>query len=156
MNISLTEKQYKSLLKLVMLGDWMANTIPGDSKSEDEDVVQYLLSVAKDFGYENYTALDEAVKKYFHTEEFENDTNILDVISDYHEYALWEGLVFEFSQRDLIAKYGKEAVEAMSDEERIEKELPLIKKYEEEFREAGFENLVLKKTVKPKIVKGKK
>ncbi len=156
MNISFTKKQYKSLLKLVMLGDWMANTISGDSKSEDEDVVQHLLSVAKDFGYENYAEFDKDIKKYFHAEEFENDTNILNIISDYHEYALWEGLVFEFSQRELIAKYGQEAVDAMSDEERIEKELPFVRKYEEEFRESGLDNLVLKTVAKPKIVKGKK
>jgi hypothetical protein len=156
MKVSLTKKQYKALLKLVMLGDWMANTIPGNSKGEDDEAVQLFLSLAKDFGYENYAEFDEESKKYFHTEEFENDTDVVDTISDYHEYALWEGLVFEFSQRDLIAKYGEKAVEAMSDEERIEKELPLINKYEEEFREYGLDNLVLKTTVKPKIVKGKK
>ena len=156
MKVSLTKKQYKALLKLVMLGDWVANTTPDNSKGEDDEVVQLFLSLAKDFGYENYVEFDEELKKYFHTEEFENDTNVIDIISDYHEYALWEGLVFEFSQRDLIAKYGEKAVEAMSDEERIEKELPLINKYEEEFREYGLDNLVLKTTVKPKIVKGKK
>ena len=156
MNINITKEQYKSLLKLVMLGDWMENTIQADSKNDDSDVVQHLLSAAKDFGYDNFVEIDEDTKRYFHTEEFENATNILDTISDYHEYALWEGLVFEFSQRDLIAKYGEEAVEAMSDEDRIEKELPIIQKYEEEFREYGLENLTLKKTTKPKIVKGKK
>lgn len=156
MDFSLTKEQYKALLKLVMLGDWMTNTMPDDLKGEDEDVVQMLLSQAKDFGYENYSELDEESKKYFHTEEFENDTNILNIISDYHEYALWEGLVLEFSQRDLIAKYGEKSVESMSDEERIEKELPFINKYEEEFRENGLENVVLKTTVKPRIVKAKK
>ena len=157
MKVSLTKKQYKALLKLVMLGDWMANTVPSDSSnSEDEDIVQYLLSIAKDFGYENYAELDEELKKYFHTEDFENDTEINEIIGDYHEYALWEGLVLEFSQRDLIAKYGEKAVETMSDEERVEKEVLLIKKYEEEFREYGLDNLVIKTTTKPKIVKGKK
>jgi hypothetical protein len=156
MKVSLTKKQYKALLKLVMLGDWMTNTVPSDSNGEDEEIVQYLLSLAKDFGYENYVELDEELKKYFQTEDFENDTEILEIIGDYHEYALWEGLVLEFSQRDLIAKYGEKAVETMSDEERVEKELPLIKKYEEEFREYGLDNLAIKTTTKPKLVKGKK
>ena len=156
MKVSLTKKQYKALMKLVMLGDWMANTVPDDSSGEDEEIVQYLLSLAKDFGYENYVELDEELKKYFHTEDFENDTKILEIIGDYHEYALWEGLVLEFSRRDLLAKYGEKAVEAMSDEEHVEKELPLIQKYEEEFREYGLDNLTIKTTAKPKPVKGKK
>ena len=125
MELDITKEQFKELLKLAMLGEWMENTAPGESDKEESGVVQKLLSHAKDFGYGNYVEFDEESKKYFITEEFESDTNILDIIGDYHEYALWEGLVLEFSRRELVEKYGEKNVEAMSEEERIEKEMPL-------------------------------
>lgn len=156
MKLDISEKQYKELLKLAMLGEWMANAIPDEPDKDEEDVVQYLLTLAKDFGFSNYVEYDEESKKYYITEEFENDTNILDIIGDYHEYALWEGLVLEFSRRELVAKYGEEKVEAMSDEERVEKEMPYLKKYEEEFREFGLDNLEIKKPAKAKSAKSKK
>jgi len=156
MELDITKEQFKELLKLAMLGEWMENTAPGESDKEESGVVQKLLSHAKDFGYGNYVEFDEESKKYFITEEFESDTNILDIIGDYHEYALWEGLVLEFSRRELVEKYGEKNVEAMSEEERIEKEMPFINKYEKEFREFGLDNLVIKKPAKPRIVKGKK
>lgn len=156
MKLDITEEQFKELLKLAILGEWMEKTIPGESDKEEAGVVQKLLSLAKDFGYDNYVEFDEESKKFFITEDFENDTNIFDIIGNYHEYALWEGLVLEFSKRELVEKYGEEKVESMSDEERIEKEMPFINKYEEEFREFGLDNLEIKKPVKAKSAKSKK
>jgi len=102
-----------------------------------------LLSLAKDFGCEKYIKFDKKMDAYYQTEKFENEMGIMDAISDYHEYALWEGLVLEFSKRDMISKYGANKVEKMSEEERIIKEYPFIVKYEEEIRENGLENIII-------------
>jgi len=55
MKIFFTKKQYEALIKLVYLGDWMANSCKtGDERDmEIEKVEQYIYSFAKDFGMEN-------------------------------------------------------------------------------------------------------
>ena len=153
MKLDITKEQFKELLKLAILGEWVENTVPDESEKKESEIIQKLFSLAKDFGYSNYVEFDDESKRYFITEDFENDTNIFDIISNYHEYALWEGLVLEFSRRELVAKYGEEKVESMSDEERIEKEIPFINKYEKEFRESGLDNLEIKKPTKSKAAK---
>ena len=128
MKLDITKEQFKELLKLAILGEWVENTVPDESEKKESEIIQKLFSLAKDFGYSNYVEFDDESKRYYITEDFENDKNIFDIISNYHEYALWEGLVLEFSRRELVAKYGEEKVESMSDEERIEKEIPFINK----------------------------
>jgi len=93
MKLDITKEQFKELLKLAILGEWVENTVPDESEKKESEIIQKLFSLAKDFGYSNYVEFDDESKRYFITEDFENDTNIFDIISNYHEYALWEGLV---------------------------------------------------------------
>jgi hypothetical protein len=144
MKIELTQKQYEALLKIVYLGSWMASSTKEEPEMEYENIEQYILSLAKNFKMENYVGFDKKLKSYFPTEAFENATDVVDQIEAYNEYTVWEALVLGLSRRDLIKKYGPEKAEQMSEEELLEKEFPLIQKYEEEFREYGFDNLYVK------------
>lgn len=144
MKIEFTEKQYKALLKIVYLGSWMASSTKEEPEMEYENIEQYVLSFAKDFKMENFVGYDKKLKSYYPTEEFEDNSDVVEQIEAYNEYTVWEALVLALSRRDLIKKYGAKKAEQMSDEELLEKEYPLIQKYEEEFREHGFDNLVVK------------
>jgi hypothetical protein len=144
MKIELTQKQYEALLKIVYLGSWMASSTKEEPEMDYEDIEQYILSFAKDFKMENFVGYDKKLKTYYPTEDFENRTDVVEKIEEYNEYTVWEALVLSLSRRDLIKKYGAQKAEQMSDEELLEKEYPLIQKYEEEFREHGFDNLIVK------------
>jgi hypothetical protein len=93
---------------------------------------------------EKFVGFDKKLKSYYPSEEFENATDVIEQIDDYDEYKVWETLVLYLSHRDIVKKYGEKKVEQMSEEELLEKEYPLIQKYEEEFREHGFDNLFVK------------
>jgi hypothetical protein len=144
MKIDLTQKQYEALLKVVYLGSWMANSTKDEPDEEYEGIEQFILSLAKDFGLEQYVAFDKKMKSYFPTEKFEEGTDVVELVDMYNEYTVWEALVLSLSRRDLIKKHGAKKIEEMSEEELLEKEYPLIQKYEEEFRDHGFENLYVK------------
>lgn len=144
MKIEITPQQYEALLKIVYLGNWMASSTKDEPVKEYEDIEQYILSFAKDFNLEKFVGYDKKLKSYFPTEEFENDTDVVAQIEAYNEYTVWEALVLSLSRRDLIKKFGAEKVEKMSDEDILEKEYPFIQKYEEEFRENGFDHLYVK------------
>ena len=144
MKIEFTEKQFEALLKIVYLGSWMASSTKEEPEMEYENIEQYVLSFAKDFKMEGFVGYDKKLKSYYPTEEFEDKTDVVEQIEAYNEYTVWEALVLALSRRDLIKKYGAKKAEQMSDEELLEKEYPLIQKYEEEFREHGFDNLFVK------------
>jgi hypothetical protein len=143
MKIELTKDQYEALLKMVYLGNWMASSALDEPDKDMEGFEQYVLSLAKKFGYETYAGFDEEAKAFFPSEEFEDKSGVVDIIGDYNMRTVWEEMVLSLARRDLVAGHGEEAVSGMSEEEMMEKELPLILKYEEEFRERGFENLFL-------------
>lgn len=144
MKIEFTQKQYEALLKIVYLGSWMASSTKEKPEKEYENIEQYILSFAKDFNMEKFVGFDKKQKSYYPSEEFENSTDVVQQIDDYDEYQVWETLVLSLSHRDIVKKYGEKKVEQMSEDELLEKEFPLIQKYEEEFREHGFDNLYVR------------
>ena len=150
MNLELTKRQYATLLKTIYLGQWMVNSTGEEPDEEIEKLEQYILAQAKDFGGEQYVYLDGKVKKYFYGKEFEK-TGIMDIIEDYDEYTVWEGIVLTLSRRDMIHKYGADKVAKMTDEELLENESEFVKRYEDEFSEHGFDNLIIRPKKPPHV-----
>jgi len=145
MEIKFTKEQYENLIKLVYLGYWMIKSTHGDEEAEKfEEIEQYIYSLAKDFKLENYIRHNKEFDKYFPTIEFEEESKVEKYISEYNDGILWDELINRLAMRDLIKKYGEDAVEEMEFEERVEKQQPFIEKYENEFSKNGIENLVLK------------
>jgi len=144
MKIEFTQKQYEALLKIVYLGSWMASSTKEEPAKEYENIEQYILSFAKDFKVDKFVGFDKKLKSYYPSEEFEDATDVIEQIDAYDEYKVWETLVLSLAHRDIVKKYGEKKVEQMSEEEVLEKEYPLIQKYEEEFREHGFDNLFVR------------
>ena len=151
MEIKLTKEQYKNLLKLVYLGNWMINAIRSGTKGDErikkyDEIEQYIFSFAKDAGLEKYIEYDEKLKKFFPTSEFEEDPEIEQYREDYEEEVFWQELADRLGTRDFIKEYGQEAIKKMSQKERFLKREEFIIKYEEEFEKNGLANLeILKK-----------
>ncbi len=143
MKINLTKEQYEQLLRVTYLGSWMATLPQEECDAGYEAMEQFILSLAKSFGYENYVGYDESTKEYFPTEEFEQKTDVIELIRDYNTYVIWQELMLTLARRDLINEYGEEAVAAMSEEEMVEKEYPILMKYQDEFHENGLAHLVI-------------
>jgi len=140
MKIFFSKKQYESLVKLVYLGDWMANSCrTGDDRDlEMEKVEQHIYSFAKDFGMENLFDQNERGSIY-PTKDFEESLD--KYIDEYNDENFWEDLVHNLARRDFVEHFGKDAVSAMEISERFEKEDPFIQKYEDELCENGIQKL---------------
>lgn len=150
MKINLTKKQYETLLKLLYLGEWVVNAHRTDDRVEDfEEFEQYILSFYKDFDMQRYVAYDERLKMFFPTREFEDETGVEEYIDEYNDNTFWDELIYRLANRDLIDRYGEDAVKYMDWEERICKEEVFIEEYEEEFEKHGVKNLVIGKDYRP-------
>lgn len=140
MDIKFSKEQYEALIKLVYLGEWVANSARTDDVITDfDELLCYVLSQAKEAGHDIYVQYDDKLKKYFPSQKLEEDLDSF--IEEYNTWNFWEDLVYRMAERDLVGKYGREAVTKMSFEQRMEKEQPFLDKYYEEFEKNGIENL---------------
>ncbi|MFN3740604.1 MAG: hypothetical protein ACK4TF_08040 [Thermodesulfovibrionales bacterium] len=151
MKINFTKKQFQSLIKLIHLGNWMANVHRIDETIEEfNELEQYILSFGKDFGMEDHIEYDEGLKQFFLTQEYIENSGLEDLIDSYNDEIFWVELVTRLSERDVIEKYGIKEAKNMGPEELISKKLPFWEIYEKEFEENGLQNLRIIKG--PKII----
>jgi len=143
MQIQFTKKQFENLLKLVHLGNWVANANRTDDRIKKyEDLQHYIFSFAKDFGFKDYVEDEYADKcKFFPTATFEEDTDIDELLIDYDENIFWDEIIGRLAHRDFFSKYGIDKIKKMDPRERFGKVCDCEKKYAEEVEKHGIERL---------------
>jgi hypothetical protein len=142
MDITLTRAQYRCLLELVYLGNWMVNAIRTDDRVKKYDgLEQYIFSFAEKARLSGLIEFDSELGQFFPTRAFEFESDVERYRGEYDDDVFWEELIYRLARRDLIKHYGEDAVFKMEWDERIAKEQPFLEKYEKEFEERGLLNL---------------
>jgi hypothetical protein len=137
-NLELSSEQYKELIKLVYIGDWV---IDEPENIVLNDLVQVIFSKAKDAGQESLIEFDKEMNLYMPSQAF--DDEVVEIVDDYEEECFWDHLIYRMSEKDLEAKLGDKA-EKLTNEERIDMIDPISEKYVKEFEENGIDNLEIK------------
>ncbi|HWY79778.1 MAG TPA: hypothetical protein VNW29_05480 [Candidatus Sulfotelmatobacter sp.] len=142
-SINLTKKQFKSLLKVVYLGNWMVNAYRTDDTNEEyESIEDLIFSYAPQFGFEKYISHEEADgDKYYPTNDFEETTDVHKLHEAYDEETFWDELAERLGERDFLEKYSKKEIEDMKRDEWFIKLEECIEKYNEEFEKKGLERI---------------
>ena len=133
----LSEEQYKTLLKMVYLGEWVCQSYNEEPSQAVEEVEQLIYKASEGTDQNKWLELDKKTKRFFPTVDMEGE--MLEYIDEYDDNVFWDELVDRLAERDLINKHGEEKISKLSFEERIEEEDPIIEKYEEEFSKNGIE-----------------
>lgn len=153
MNIELSREQYEALLKSLAITRFLYHSILDeeeptadrlDSYDIFEDMEQQVLSYAKALEVSHLVAYDNEEELHYLTREFEEKTDISELIVEYQDSIFWDELIQRLAARDFMRTYNESEIKGMAIEERIEKEAPFILKYEEIFTESGIENLEIK------------
>lgn len=139
MTITLSNDQYRSLVRLLLLGSWMSNAFKDEMLPGADDAEQTFLSRAPAFGSDDIVVYDVKRKKWGPGRAFAEELNKL--IDDYNIDTMYDELAHGLAHRDLIAKLGEERAQAMTDEEFGEAERPIMEQYEDEFDEYGIDRL---------------
>jgi len=147
-SIKFTKEQFLTLMKIVYLGNWMANA-NRDGSPEDphvkeyEKMEDYIFSLAPQFGFDKY--LDHELtdgERYFPTGLFEEETDVNKLHDEYDEETFWDELPERLGDRDFYNKYSKEDWKKMiKKDERYMKMQECIIKWEEELENNGIERL---------------
>lgn len=99
MNIELTEKQYRYLLDLVYIGNWVLNSTRGSDRIlEYDDVESRIFSYCAAHGMSNLTQLTDGAP--LPSRAFA-DGGIHDAIEDYENVTFYEILAEELALRDM-------------------------------------------------------
>ncbi|GGJ00240.1 hypothetical protein GCM10010885_06830 [Alicyclobacillus cellulosilyticus] len=140
MQIELTPEQYRKLLMLIFLGEWILN---GSAANEDgreavQDVADYIYSLAHQFGAEDWVEYCDNCGGYHANQAMEEV--LLPFIDEYDEETFWDVLSHHLAYRDVMATVGPD--------QEMTKELELKlwrrkEQYEQEFQKHGLDHVRL-------------
>jgi len=142
MNISLTPEQYKTLLLMTYLGNWMINSHQVEKEQTFVGVASHVYSHAESFGVSGLVEKDPDDGIYYPTRELEDLA--AEHMAAYDNETFWAELIERLSDRDLAAKHGQSAIEQMTLEERFTNLGEFETRYDEEFETHGIERLTIK------------
>lgn len=99
MNIELTEKEFRRLLDLVYIGNWVLNSTRGEDRFEDYDIIQEKL-----FALCAKNGMNALITRWhghiFPSNAYENG-GIHEAIADYEDAVFFDILAEELACRDL-------------------------------------------------------
>ena len=142
MNIEVTKEQYKKILQAFYLGDLVLHSMKDENEENDESYIateQYLFSLAKDFGYEDYVEYDKSLGQYFPTPLMEHEFD--PAMLTYEQ---------EIFPDQLASTLARNKVEAMLDAKEISTDeaglllLELEDKYLDQLEQDGLNRLDIK------------
>ena len=135
MNLELSPKEFRRLLDMAFIGNWVLNSTRGDDRITDYDEVEHKLFLAALLN--GMTALaDIRGGAVLPSTEFEGG-GIHEAIADYEDTVFFEILAEELARRDMnFAPISSENMNELTSR---------IDEYIEEFEENGMEHIVLEK-----------
>jgi len=148
MEIQLTKEEYRLLLDMLHISDWVMNShkVEEDAKAKPyKQVEQKIMSYAKEFGFENLVEYDNKVDEFNPSAEFEDLESSMSFIEDYDDDVFWEELCHRLAQRDLIREKGLKKIKEMEPMARMLEEDSIAEKYDSEFVANGIENFIIAK-----------
>ena len=131
MNIELTEKEFRRMLDMVYIGNWVLNSIRGDDRFADYDVVE-----SKLFSYCHQNGMDSLVSDFLGVSYPSNafvSGGIHEAIADYENTVFFDILAEELALRDM--DYPNISADNVDELNRR------MDDYIDEFEENGMENL---------------
>ncbi|MFC1647340.1 hypothetical protein ACFL1A_03590 [Patescibacteria group bacterium] len=145
--IPFTKKQFFALMKAVYLGNWIANAHRTDDKKDEYDSIKnYIFSFVPQFGLQIYMEHQESDgTSYYATVEFEENTDVHKLHDEYDENTMWDELADKLGERDFFEKYTEAEIKKMSRDERFEKLMECMIKYEDEFIKSGLSRIRIAK-----------
>jgi len=141
MEIILTNEQFRTLVRLLYLGEWVANSfrLQDESLKEYADLEQCILDIAEKKGFAELVGYEKGLKAVFPTRELEEEMDRL--IDEYDIFTFWDKLADWMAARDFRRDFGPEAKASMDDWKRVSEISRRSEAYEKEFEKHGLDRL---------------
>lgn len=143
LTVTLAKEDFKLLVKHVALANWMLTSHEEEPDEKLEAFFSTMLGIAKKNGIDDGIEYDEDAKRFFLTEEREDEYH--QQIDEYDEEVFWMMLEEVLSERDCLEKHGEEKLGKMDAEKRYALLEQAQEKYAEEFEKHGVLRLKIVK-----------
>lgn len=133
MTVELSEKEFRRLLDLVYIGDWILNSARGEDRFEDYDnVLEKLFSLCPGVGME---ALMDSWQGHVFPSKAYREGGIHEAIADYEDAVFFDILAEELARRDMEG-------DGVSPDDESELSARM-EEYYQEFEQHGIDNLTV-------------
>src|SRR5579864_812728 len=111
MTLTFSDEEYRKLMMMTFLGEWMINAVRKDPDPAYEDTVSKVYSFSQGTSLEALAAFDKNAESWIPSEALENEAHAM--IDHYDDKTFWEELTARMIERDLIDRHGERAVRGM-------------------------------------------
>ncbi len=146
MKIELTENEYRLLLDLVYMANWVIHSHHADERPDVVDydmLLQKLYSFAGDAGCAELVHANRDTNEYSPTRYFEETTRAIDLLEDYDDDTFWDALISRLAERDVYEQVEEDRRDAMGIDEYRERSESIEEAYYQEFRRNSLDRLRL-------------
>ena len=146
MKIHFTKKEYRALVDMLCIADWMLNSrsIGESDFPQHEALRKRLFALSEEMGVDDIIEKSQEFDDYFETQAYDQYLHN-EMINPYEDNVFWDALSDRLARRDLVREKGEEAVVKMDGLERAQLLSEKAEQYENEFTEYGLENLKLER-----------
>ncbi|QQR52479.1 hypothetical protein IPG36_08140 [bacterium] len=146
MTIKLSADDYRRLVELAYLGEWMINAQhnPDFHDTAATQVLQQLLAAHPEL---KHVEQDPETGDYFMTDDW-TDALYEKHVLDYDDHVFWDELVDRLAARDVSRQLGIDA-EDLERDDYLEQLLPLEDRYRQEIEARGLDRLEVKPDYEP-------
>ena len=149
MKINFTKREYRLLLDIVYLGQWMLEAHKLGEENEDDEyemLVQKIYSFGKEMGCDDLIIPEKKLNKFYPSRIYEEESGIHDIIDQYNDDTFWDELVNRLAERDTRAEAEASNQDISSVEDFWKLSIPHENRYADEFSENGLKNLTISET----------
>ncbi|MCD7846387.1 MAG: hypothetical protein LUG57_11190 [Oscillospiraceae bacterium] len=133
MTIELTDKEFRRLLDMVYVGNWVLNSARGEDRFEDYDLLQEkLFALCPSRGMKT---LAETWQGHVFPSRAYEEGGIHEAIADYEDAVFFDILAEELARRDMEG----EGADPGNDSELLDR----MEEYYSEFEQHGLDNLIV-------------
>lgn len=142
-DLKLTKRQYKALLELVNLGNWMVNGIRSERVGLYDEVAQKVYAGAEAAGCGEFVDKEAGGSPPQLVWETDPESPLERYKEAYDEEVFWDELVSRLGERDFLREHSDAQLEKMTQEERFEARLRTCQPWDDEFCERGLDRVTL-------------
>ncbi|MCB1614649.1 MAG: hypothetical protein KDI30_01420 [Pseudomonadales bacterium] len=104
MNIELSKQEYRRLLDILYLGQWMLSAHDNEDdpdKAAYDALIQKLYSHAAKFDCDPFIEHSEELDEFWPTRLYEDTSGVFEHVDNYNEETFWDELAHRLAQRDV-------------------------------------------------------
>ena len=131
MNIELTEKEFRRLLDLIYIGNWILNSTRGEDRFSDyDDLQEKFFALSAKYGMR--ALVTSYMGHYFPSQAYE-EGGIHEAIADYEDAVFFDILAEELARRDMV--------EENLNQDDMNELTNRMNDYMDEFEKNGIDNI---------------